>query len=464
MTKELKPIEFDTHNLPEAPIEIFPAFTRAYIEAAAEETQTTLDANCMAALSILSTAGANKFYVQSDWLEPINTYSVVVAGSGERKSTTFRKYAFPILELEQELTEKNKRWVTGDVTMERLVGLMKENKESIAILSAEGGVLETAAGRYGNTPNVDVLLQGFSREAMRIDRMNKEPIRLNEPCLTIGLFIQPTLLQNASKRFIERGLLGRFLYSFPRSLRGKRRISPEKVDEKMTAEYGALIRNVIGFEPKEAIVLQLDEQASGAFADFSDKFERRLGNGGDLADDVISSWTDRFPGQLLRIASLVHIAKQAETGELKEETFNRYISKEVIESVISRQDYFIEHAKMAFGIAKSDEVLENAKYLLDFFQKEGKVCYKRNQDIWAKTTRKFQKSENLDRALSVLEDREYIRVQVDDKQTRGRKGQVVYVHEGLIKEQNRKKGPIQEVENSAKRAIDSLYLEVKPAQ
>lgn len=467
-TDKAQLIEFDTHIRPDAPVEIFPDFLRAYILAAAEETQTTLDANCMAALSIISAVGASKFYVEDQWSEPVNIYSAVVAGSGERKSTTFKKYAFPILELEKEHANDNKRWITDDVTMERLVGLMKENQESIAILSAEGGIFETAAGRYGNTPNLDVLLKSFLREPIRIDRVNKELLSLDEPCLTIGLFVQPTILQNVPKRFADRGLLGRFIYSFPKSLRGKRNTNPAKMDEHMTRIYSNLIRMIVDFQPEEQkTMLRLDDAASEAFAKFADNFERRLGYGGDLADDAIGSWTERFPGQLLRIASLMHIAEQAELGQLNKESMSSQIPLHIIERVLSRQDYFIEHAKMAFGLAQSDQVLEDAKYLINFFKTEGKLMYKRNEDVWTKTKGRFPKAPMLDRALTILEDREYIRFVTDDKMGRGRKAQLILVHESLVGDQTYNTASVQPprttIEESAKQKVESAFLDVKQA-
>lgn len=461
-------IEFETHSLPSAPVSLFPPLVQRYINDTATETQTTLDANCMAALSIFSASLANKFYIESPWEEQCNLFTCVVAGSGERKSTTFKRYTFPIIELERDSFlrgEKVKR-ITNDSTLERLPGLMKENNETIAVISDEGGILETAAGRYGNMPNLDIVLQGFDGGFVSIDRANKEPLVLLRPSLTIGLFVQPTIIHNLPERFVERGLFGRFLYSFPKPLRGTRDSDSPKIDPRMTILYKELIHRLVHFTPSKKIPLILDDEALAKFRDFARKFETRLGSKGDLSDESISSWTNRFPGQLLRIASLLHVAEQAESSDISEDTINRSIPVTIMERVIEASKYFIEHAKVAFGSAKSDKTLEDAKYILEVFEKENLTVMSR-QHIWTATKHRFAKAENLDQALTILEDRDYISTQVFQKHARGRKGQYIILNklEDEKLDQNQDKptpsGSLDDIASVAQSSVDSAFREVK---
>ena len=76
---------------------------------------------------------------------------------------------------------------------------MAENNERIAVLSAEGGgVFSNMAGRYSSDgrANIEIYLNGHTGDYTPIDRIGREPILLNEPCLTIGLFVQPEVIRD----------------------------------------------------------------------------------------------------------------------------------------------------------------------------------------------------------------------------------------------------------------------------
>lgn len=224
------PIPFDENRLPAFPAPIFPNWLRAYVEGVAESTQTPIDAASIGAISILSTALSKKFYISitPEWSESMNTYSILALPPGNRKSSVFKALQEPITTFEKEERERMEpliseqratlrarkmrveqlekdyakkgdnailneitalnaeidseeiltipRFITGDVTAEKLGVLMGENNERIAVLSAEGGgVFSNMAGRYSNDgrANIEIYLNGHTGDYIPIDRIGR---------------------------------------------------------------------------------------------------------------------------------------------------------------------------------------------------------------------------------------------------------------------------------------------------
>ena len=80
-------------------------------------------------------------------------------------------------------------------------------------------MFDQMAGRYNQAagPNLGVYLKGHAGDLLKVDRRGRPPEYVERPCLTIGLTVQPEVLQGLAGRpgFRGRGLLARFLYSLP---------------------------------------------------------------------------------------------------------------------------------------------------------------------------------------------------------------------------------------------------------
>src|SRR5690606_17131773 len=102
-----EPIRFDSYNLPGFDTSIFPKWLQDYVDGVAEATQTPKDAASIVAISILSTILARKFEVNvmGDWVETLNTYTVMALGSANRKSSVFKSFIHPIMEYEKTEAE-----------------------------------------------------------------------------------------------------------------------------------------------------------------------------------------------------------------------------------------------------------------------------------------------------------------------------------------------------------------------
>lgn len=460
-----KPILFDDYNLPSFPVDIFPGWLRNYVKGVAESTQTPVDAPAMAAISVLSTALTKQFYVRltGEWSEPLNTYTILALPPGNRKSSVFKALQDPIIHYEKEererlakevfeqkaklkakqkrlehlekeyaksgdqttlneiyaltneIEEKNivslPRFITEDVTPEKLADLMAENNEKMALLSAEGGgIFSIMAGRYASDgkANLEIFLKGFSGDYCAVDRIGREAKILNDPALTIGLFIQPHVVQDVPVSFQERGLMPRFLYSFPRSLVGHRKITPQEIEKAVKDQYLLNIKKLLCMEGTAAVPLTLLENGRQAEIALRGEIEKMFLEGGELAE--MKEWGSKLAGQIIRVAGLLHVAEHVQPlsvnlPNIKE--IPKQINVETVNKAQQLVNYFIEHAKAAYGCMGADKGTQDAKYLLEVIKRQDKpiIEYRVIQNL---TRKRFRKAMHLKAILLDLEERGFI--------------------------------------------------------
>ena len=442
-----EPVSFEAYKVPVFPTQILPKVLQDMVNAVADATQTPVDASSLAILSMVSAAVARKFEIHLTkglgWIEQNNLYTVIAMRSGEGKSAIFSHLIKPIIEYEREIQERMSaaqdanptprrvaRFLADDVTSTRLAELLAENHERMAIMSTEGGLFESLSHRhYGRPPNLDVYLKGFSWDSLDIDRAKSAPISLRKPALTMCLFVQPALLQGLAARLTGRGLLGRFLYTYPASMWGKQSTELKTVPNEVNAAYHDVMKRMLRFDPATPLKLYLTEEALEFFQDFRRGFQARLNADMELAHDFLRTWVIRLPGQLLRIAAAFHVTQWAVDHPLSTE-IDSMISADSIVRAIDLNEYLIEHAKAAFGCFKSNASIEDAKYMLDVLVRKKIYIYKR-QELWAATKGKFHTSETFDGALEVLKERGYIKIE-NIKAPKGRCGTRINVNTRLF--------------------------------
>ena len=127
------------------------------------------------------------------------------------------------------------RLIVDDATSEKLGAMLAEQGGRIASMSPEGGVFDLMAGLYSKSgmPQFGVYLMGHAGDDLRVDRISRKGEHVKRPALTMGLAIQPTVLEGLleNSAFRGRGLLARFLYSLPESRIGSRKIEPAPVPD-----------------------------------------------------------------------------------------------------------------------------------------------------------------------------------------------------------------------------------------
>src|SRR5690625_4612295 len=409
------PIVFDDINLPSFNTNIFPTWLKEYVEAVAEFTQTPIDAPAMACISTLSTILSHKYEVNvvGSWFEPLNTYSVLALGPANRKSAVADLISYPVANFESEQLNmvekeiKNKqitrqsRLLTTDATPESLGELMYQNQEKISILTSEGAeVFEMMTGRYSNKTNIDIYLKAFSGDYIAIDRMGRESVILKKPLMTIGLFVQPSVIKGIPIQFQNRGLTQRFLFSLPTSLIGNRKVQPEEIKNEVKNRYSLNMENLLVLSPNTKR-LTFSKEARLLEIKLREEIEEMLGD--QELSESFQGWLGKLAGQIIRIAGLLHISKHVSK---KNKDIPKEIDSETLKKANQLREYFIEHAKVAHGIMGANENDEDAKYVLDKIKSENKEAIG-VRDLLRKT-RRIKTSNELRTILSKLEEMGYL--------------------------------------------------------
>ena len=462
------PIPFGvTGDLPAFPVEVLPGWLAEYVTAVATATQTPPDLAGMLALAVLATvaAGAVEVEPRPGWREPLCLFLAVGMDAGARKSAVFTALTSLVAEFEREqaaaalpgITETAvlrriadqaaataeaaagkapasqqeearaeaiaraaeatslvvppvPRWLVDDATPEALAGLLVTYGR-IALLSPEGDVFDQMAGRYNQSagPNLGVYLKGHAGDLLKVDRRGRPPEYVERPCLTIGLTVQPEVLQGLASRpgFGGRGLLARFLYSLPASLVGRRQPGappvPTAVADRYALELQALAASLSGpVEDDGPAVLILDQEAGELLLGFERELEPRLATGsGDLAH--LAGWAAKLAGATCRIAAILHLASHLRDG------WARPVTGDTFAGAIQLAGYLVEHARAVFDLMGTDSRIDDARWLLDWISRTNQAQFTRRDAHRAAPRGRFPKATDLDPALALLEEHGWLR-------------------------------------------------------
>lgn len=485
-------------QLCEFPVDALPDKIRPYIQATAESLQVSVDmvATFVIAIISLCVQGKYKIQVKPDWEEPVNLYAVVVMRPSERKSPTLKMVSAPVFEYMEEENERRqpeisenetkKKILTGqitnisrkiagsykkkdseytmsdllecqeelrkleeeglkelklivdDVTPEALVSTMKENDDRIGIVSAEGGIFGTMAGRYNDHTNIDIFLKGYSGEYYSTARIGRQGNTLKHPLITIVLAVQPQVICDImdNKEFSGRGLLARFLYSIPNSLVGSRKYRTEPVNKALKEEYNNLIKDLLKTNEMDFDrPIRLSEEADLQSEIYNQQIERRL------TDDLeqIEEWAGKLHGNTMRIAAIFHIVKYGW------DAVNVPLEAETLAGAIKVGQYYLEHSMAAFdmmGLSDPQDV-KDAKYIISRIETRDK-CDKRDKTITKRDLlrlcRQFSTVEEMEPGLQVLVEHGYIAIKKEKPARGGRVSEQIYINPAYYqwKEEQRK--------------------------
>lgn len=457
------PIPIGTgRHLPTFPAHVLPAWVADMMLAVAEFTQTPIDAAGCIGLAALSTAagGRAEVEVRGSWREPTNLFTVVTL---PRKSAVFAAMAGPLLAAEKALIERAKpaiveaelaarvagkaaekaaiaaanadesgrdtllaeataaamqadavtvpklpQLVADDVTSETAAQLLAEQGGRLAVLSPEGGIFATIAGRYSGTPNLEVFLKGHAGDLMRVGRLSRDALHIDKPALTLGLAVQPEILQDISSMpgFRGLGLLARILFAVPENTVGSRRVGaasvPAAVAEAYRRNLDALVFALA--EWTDPAVLPLTTDANERVLDIERAVEPRLVRGGAWAHIV--DWGSKYTGAVIRMAGLIHLAEHVAGG------WNKPIDAATIDRAAHLGEFFAAHALAAFDDMGADHHTRSARHVLDWIERTGTATFTKRDLFRATKSAAIKTVADLDPALSVLDAHGYIR-QVD---------------------------------------------------
>lgn len=434
-------------NLPAFPIQCYPDVIQTYVRAVSKNAQVDIDMPAVVALSILALCMQGKAKVSwanTDYSEPLNLYLAVIAQPSERKSGVYKRFINPVTAYERQENERRAPLIKAyrqeyaniekqlskllgkegtqqqaaelikrqfelkpvnrltlnltDTTAEALADKMAENGNRIGLLTDEGGLFDTIAGRYSRgIPNLDLILKGFDGGTVHISRKDREVI-MYDSTITMGMLVQQNVIDGIMNNpsFNGRGFVQRFLFSIPKSCVGNRKLKGDPIPSNVEADYNSLISRLLSEKyPENIPIIGMTKEAEYLFEDFHDIIEPGLKKGGFLNE--ISEWGGKLESKTLRIAGLLHLCEHTAQEKIDEKTIN---------DACLIGHYFAQHGLAAYNIMGVNPTIDDAKYILQKLKTLNESVVSKH-DLLLKC-RKFD-AESAEKPLQLLEDMHYIK-------------------------------------------------------
>ncbi len=462
------PVEFGVYDLPPFPIDSLPRPIADFVRACAEATQTPPDLAGLLALAACASAVAKRAVVEvkPGYREPLNIFTAIVLPPGERKSAVVREVTAPLIEWEakaadacrgeiaraaqryavsqkrldavastaararnkeerrqaelelEELAEEHAklkvpvepRILADDATPEALGSLLSAHGGRIAIFSAEGGIFKMMGGGYSDVPKLDVYLKAHAGDEIRVDRKNRPAERVTDPALTLGLAVQPAVLDAIAEDKMLRGtgLLARFLYALPTSMIGSRNVDACPIPDSIRVGYETALRCLLVMqEAPRPVVLKLSGPAFARWREFSQWLEPQLAEFAEL--DSIRDWASKLAGVVARIAGVLGVLGVLALKTHSEDSSISIYESEMVQAIALGR-YLVPHALAAFSSMGADPKLQGAKQLLKTIGRKAWTSFSRRElQQLVKRAERFNDATHLDQALQVLVERGFIR-------------------------------------------------------
>ncbi|MDI5964822.1 YfjI family protein [Streptantibioticus silvisoli] len=420
------PISIDRPRLAVFPTAKLGADLAAMVDAVAEQVQVAPDIPAMIALAAVAVAvgGRAQVKIRDGWAEASSLWTATVAGAGERKSAAENPFSDVLRAVEKELrieaipeiemaemaarvaharyedAEKAAikakpenmalklseakiakqaildldpvpappRLLFGDITPAAMPIKASQQGGRMGVIHSEGTLIKQMAGLYNNgTPETGFALDAYDGKAMPVDRVGRDSIEMESAHLTIGLLIQPVILEQLGRKkddeMLHNGFVQRFLYGFPASNLGYQDPRSSKpIPPKILETFDARVRRLVNelWRSSATRVLTFTAQASEEMYVFQERQQERLRRGGDLHQ--MASWASKLPGKLARIAALTTLYSEPSATE---------IGVERLRAALDLAPYFIAHARLCLDLmgANKDAKLTPARDVLDWLRR-----------------------------------------------------------------------------------------------
>lgn len=455
---------------PPFPVDSLPGELAEVVRDIAEVVQVAPDFPAVGVLITLGAAVARRGIVAigNTHEEPFNLYGAVVAASGGRKSPVQRAVTAPMVARERELQQRahpdlaaaqerrkvdEKRLdflrqqiakepdastaekltaqaeglartlgpmptlpklIVGDRTIEKLEMDIAAQGGALLYQSEEAGDLfAVASGRYrdGGT-QLDALLRCYDGGAIDTGRVSREAVFCEAPALSIYVTPQPIMLEQIAKHpeFLHRGLLPRFLFSWPDG-QGPRLYTNRAPAEEARHVYAGIVGRLLDLPRPEDVRQAPRICIAGAALDVwrtcHDRLEREMQDGGRLAS--LREWTSKQAGRVARIAGILHLV--VTVGRNKALQSRSFIAVETMTAACLIGEYFEAHALRTLDEMDLDDPSRIARAVLRWSALRTVPSFREREAMAALTRRTDREAgmELLRKALALLEDHGHIR-------------------------------------------------------
>ena len=465
----IKPFEREAEVQP-FPMNSLPPILRDYLKAVADYTAVYPEMCVLPLLSVLSLCCQGKAVVKypgNSHLEQLCLYTLTIAEPGERKSGCFQEFMRPLREYERRYNELHKAEIDDynthraflqqrinnelkgkngslekakeyrkelreleevqsmkltltDATPEALVRELHNHGEAIGIMGDEGTILSILGGVYSKGGvNYDIILNCYDGTYYTLSRQTSEDIILYCPLLTMGLMVQPGPFREAmtNSNFSSKGLLQRFLFSFPKSMAGHIPFETPDVPKILKDGYSELITRLLRMSRTDKPpILEVCHEAKLLFKDYHDMLQRSVQPGGIFENS--KDYANKQLSKALRIAALLHLC---------EHDVSERISGQTAMNAINISLWTENQALRALDADVMSDTEKNARFIIGKLKKRKDTVFKQYDML--RMCRRLN-GDTLTEALELLDEMNVISY-CEEKQTKGRPIKIIKVNPAI---------------------------------
>ncbi|WP_416983517.1 DUF3987 domain-containing protein [Streptomyces sp. T028] len=421
-----EPLSIDRPTLAPFPVDLLGPHLADVVNAVTAQVQVAPDIPAMIALSTVSVAAGGRVQVRvrPGWSEAPALWTATVAGAGERKSAAEAPFSDTLRGIERELQAKAipeiedaeqmlkiaqarlddaekaaikakpdlralrmdeaklakqelremgpvpalPRLLFGDITPAAMPVKAAQQGGRMGVIHSEGTLIKQMGGLYNSgTSDTGFALDAYDGKAMPVDRIGRDSIEMESAHLTIGLLVQPIILEQLGRKkddeMLHNGFVQRFLYGFPASRlgyqdpRGSVPIPSELMDD-LRYRLGKLVHGLWKNTMVRAVTFT--DEASEEMYVFQEQMQERLRRGGDL--HPMASWASKLPGKLARIAALITLYEDPDATQ---------VQGEQLRAALAMAPYFVTHARLCLDLmgANRDAKLMPARDVLEWLRR-----------------------------------------------------------------------------------------------
>lgn len=399
------------------PIEVFPVDIQNYILECSKTLDSSVDFMGASMLWLLSVIIGNsvKVEVKNGWVESANIWISCVGRAGIGKTPSINNIIYPLLKLNnreiknyiknyekyeayRDLDKKEKQnaevinkpnktqFIVNDVTLEALVELHEENKNSIGVFKDELAGWFKDMNKYRAGSDLEFWLSSWSNKGVSVNRKTAKSSFVASPIIPVLGGIQPSILtQFFTEENKDNGFIDRMLLVFP-DLQVEM-YNKNEMNQEISTWYSDFITQLFDFVKNHLIQYDEDFEIHPITVRFSREASiewERIFNSITMvqnSEDETEYFKSMLPKQksyIPRFSLLLYVFNCLIDGELP-----TLIDKQTILNAEKLSNYFINNAKkIKFDSIEKNEVKKIIEYNKTKSKKEQVLeIYKNNPNI-----------------------------------------------------------------------------------
>ena len=348
--------------VPPFPIDLIPQPWRDWTADRARGAGAPVDYAVQALLAAVSgVCGAGvEVQITPEWSEPLVLWQALVGGASSGKSPVLERLRGVLATIETVIRRSQggreggpARIVVGNASIRAIAQVVAGNPRGVLLWRDHPSPWLAELGRSAD--DCAHWRQAWSARGVTLEDRGEPPLQLDRLAVSVLGTIEPDLL--AQLESADRGLAGRFLYSWP----DPAPFCPFRERRKSNAEESVRMLLLIEEQARQSagpLVLSFETSALDRFERFLEGLHREPRH----AESLEAAWLAKGPGTVARLAAALELLGWSGGPASRPPS---PIGRDAVEAAVALwHDYFRPHATAAFNRAGPTDLERHARRVL----------------------------------------------------------------------------------------------------